>query len=99
MSNTTTTAIVLLLLLVLHVASSAGRPLDNHLISANAAANSVTMSLEPRDQDFATQKRPSFNGKEVSGCMPKGRRHSSAPSRYVNNQPLFHSLGCNSITP
>ncbi|KAL7597418.1 hypothetical protein Lser_V15G29051 [Lactuca serriola] len=56
-----------------------------------------TMSLEPKDQDFVTQKRPIFHGKEISGCMPKGRRHSSAPSRYVNNQPLFQSLGCSKV--
>ncbi|KAK9072618.1 hypothetical protein SSX86_009053 [Deinandra increscens subsp. villosa] len=50
--------------------------------------------LEVRDQDFVTQKGPVYHEKEVSGCMPKGRRHSSAPSRYVNSQAFFDSLGC-----
>ncbi|KAK1435133.1 hypothetical protein QVD17_00893 [Tagetes erecta] len=56
-----------------------------------------TMLLEPRDQDFVTRKGAVFHGKELTGCMPKGRRHSSAPSRYANNQRLFHSLGCSSV--
>lgn len=56
-----------------------------------------TMLVEPRDQDFVTRKGVVFHGKEVSACMPKGRRHSSAPSRYANNQQLFHSLGCSSV--
>ncbi|KAL1553217.1 hypothetical protein AAHA92_13919 [Salvia divinorum] len=29
-----------------------------------------------------------LGGKQAEGCMPKGRRHSSAPSRYINYQPL-----------
>ncbi|CAI9290049.1 unnamed protein product [Lactuca saligna] len=67
-------------------------------VNVNVASVAIkTMSLEPKDQDFVTQKRPIFHGKEISGCMPKGRRHSSAPSRYVNNQPLFQSLGCSTV--
>ncbi|KAM3399177.1 hypothetical protein P3S68_002693 [Capsicum galapagoense] len=30
-----------------------------------------------------------FHGKEVRNCLPKGFRHASAPSRYVN----YHILG------
>ncbi|KAL8255617.1 hypothetical protein R6Q59_030684 [Mikania micrantha] len=50
-----------------------------------------------KDQDFVTRNGPVFDGKQVSACMPKGRRHSSAPSRYANNQALFHSLGCSTV--
>ncbi|CAL1404197.1 unnamed protein product [Linum trigynum] len=32
-----------------------------------------------------------FGGKEVKDCMPKGFRHTSAPSRYVNYLPLLGS--------
>ncbi|CAI0452844.1 unnamed protein product [Linum tenue] len=32
-----------------------------------------------------------FGGKEVKNCMPKGFRHTSAPSRYVNYLPLLGS--------
>lgn len=37
-----------------------------------------------------------LGGKQVEGCMPKGRRHSSAPSRYINYQPL-DSLMCSPL--
>ncbi|CAN1171829.1 hypothetical protein LINPERHAP2_LOCUS29803 [Linum perenne] len=34
------------------------------------------------------QHRGVFGRKEVKNCLPKGFRHTSAPSRYVNYQPL-----------
>ncbi|PSR86569.1 Maintenance of mitochondrial morphology protein like [Actinidia chinensis var. chinensis] len=50
----------------------------------------------PRGQDFVSMKplimdhnRQAFGGREVKGCMPKGLRHSSGPSRIVN----FHTMG------
>lgn len=39
--------------------------------------------------------RPVFGGREVKSCLPKGLRHSSAPSHYVNYHPLG-SAGCSS---
>ncbi|KAK4789865.1 hypothetical protein SAY86_017169 [Trapa natans] len=44
----------------------------------------VTMKLPP----FYRENRGFDVGREVKGCMPKGPGHSSAPSRYVNYQPL-----------
>nr|KYP53062.1 hypothetical protein KK1_025064 [Cajanus cajan] len=32
--------------------------------------------------------RRGFHGGSVEACMPKGFRRSSAPSRYINYQPL-----------
>lgn len=37
-------------------------------------------------------KRPVFHGKEIKNCLPKGFRHASGPSRYVNNH-IFGELG------
>ncbi|KAJ7947858.1 Maintenance of mitochondrial morphology protein like [Quillaja saponaria] len=34
-------------------------------------------------------KQNVFQGREVKDCLPKGLRHSSAPSRFVN----YHELG------
>ncbi|CAH9072869.1 unnamed protein product [Cuscuta europaea] len=34
-------------------------------------------------------RMPAFHGKEIKDCLPKGFRHASAPSRYVN----YHILG------
>ncbi|GJU41594.1 hypothetical protein Tco_1194551 [Tanacetum coccineum] len=85
---------LLLILLPRHVAS-AGR--GHGYVSAPSSVIKKT-TLEPRDQNFVTRKGPFFHGKEVSGCMPKGRRRSSAPSHYVNNQPLFKWLGCSTAS-
>lgn len=38
-------------------------------------------------------KGPFFHGKEVRGCLPKGFKHASAPSRYVNYH-ILGSIGC-----
>lgn len=35
-------------------------------------------------------------GREVKGCLPKGSRHNSAPSRFVNFKPLGSS-GCSKM--
>ncbi|KAI3523393.1 hypothetical protein L1887_01474 [Cichorium endivia] len=99
-SSTTTFAIFHIISIYLLIVSpqqvaSAGRGYKHASVPSSIAIK--TVSLEPTVQGFVTQKRPFFHGKEVSGCMPKGRRHSSAPSRYVNNQPLFHSLGCSTV--
>ncbi|CAH9138211.1 unnamed protein product [Cuscuta epithymum] len=34
-------------------------------------------------------RMPAFHGKEIKDCLPKGFKHASAPSRYVN----YHILG------
>ncbi|CAN0916444.1 hypothetical protein LINGRAHAP2_LOCUS29710 [Linum grandiflorum] len=43
-------------------------------------------SSPPRNRD--SRARSVFGRKEVKNCLPKGFRHTSAPSRYVNYQPL-----------
>ncbi|KAJ6708353.1 hypothetical protein OIU85_028602 [Salix viminalis] len=43
------------------------------------------VKMKPRSD----QNRPFFGGRDVKGCLPKGYRHSSAPSRFVNNLPLL----------
>ncbi|PRQ33457.1 hypothetical protein RchiOBHm_Chr5g0057831 [Rosa chinensis] len=45
------------------------------------------VSIMPQD---LKHKQQVFHGREVKGCMPKGFRHASAPSRFVN------SAGCSS---
>ncbi|KAI4322300.1 hypothetical protein L6164_022008 [Bauhinia variegata] len=37
-----------------------------------------------------------FQGKQVKSCLPKGFRHSSAPSRFVNYKTLGSS-GCSGM--
>lgn len=44
------------------------------------------------------KERSVFQGREVKGCLPKGFRHDSAPSRFVNYKPLGSRLsGCSKM--
>ncbi|CAA2973365.1 Hypothetical predicted protein [Olea europaea subsp. europaea] len=59
------------------------------------SAPSTALPLGSADGDFVTlkpllsHKQKVFHKKEVKICKPKGPRHSSAPSRYVN----YHTRG------
>ncbi|OIT07960.1 hypothetical protein A4A49_09674 [Nicotiana attenuata] len=66
---------------------------------SNLALNSIKidgeyMILKP--ELIGHNKRPFFHGKEIKDCLPKGFRHASAPSRYVNYH-IFGSLGCSQV--
>lgn len=57
---------------------------------ATEAREEAIMKMRPRlDQQGRT-----YHGKEVKACMPKGVRHSSAPSRYINFHTFGGLLGC-----
>lgn len=62
---------------------------------------SESFALRPlglKSEDYTTfepkvvKENHGFGSKQVEGCLPKGRRHSSAPSRYINYQPLDSSM-------
>lgn len=59
-------------------------------ILASEARESATMKMKPR----LNKEGKIFHGKEVKACMPKGRRRSSAPSRFVNFHTFDDLLGC-----
>ncbi|KAG5515568.1 hypothetical protein RHGRI_036571 [Rhododendron griersonianum] len=67
-------------------------PLDVTMASRHEPSSSAEeyVTMKPLIMDH---KKQLFRGREVNGCMPKGFRHSSAPSRYVNYQTMG-SLGC-----
>ncbi|GKV08353.1 hypothetical protein SLE2022_197780 [Rubroshorea leprosula] len=56
--------------------------------------SSVPSTMRPASVDYVkmntevTHRHQVFRDREVEGCLPKGYKHSSAPSRYVNYQPL-----------
>ncbi|KAI6669417.1 hypothetical protein NL676_004302 [Syzygium grande] len=67
---------------------------------------STMIPLFPDSQGYKTMKHPfyhkgtrAFGGKQLRNCMPKGFRHSSAPSRYVNYEPLGSSKWCSTPSP
>ena len=59
--------------------------------------SSVPTTMRPASVDYVklnpqvNHKHEVFKEKEVEGCMPKGSKPSSAPSRYVNYQTLGSS--------
>lgn len=61
----------------------------------SSAPSTIVRPLVSEAQDYVTMKplfkhkHRVFRGKEVKNCLPKGFRHSSAPSRFVN----YHTLG------
>ncbi|CAA2959232.1 Hypothetical predicted protein [Olea europaea subsp. europaea] len=67
-----------------------------------AAASRLLAGSKP--VDYTTTFKPEntkgrkqvFPGKAVDNCMPKGKRHSSAPSHYINYH-TFGSTGCDKI--
>lgn len=86
---------ILLFLFPIHE-SMAGRPLPSSGPStmmaplATKAREYAIMKMKP----MLDQEGRVFHGKQVKACMPKGRRHSSAPSRYVNFHTFDGLLGC-----
>lgn len=66
------------LLLMSRVAAATSRPLGSN------PPNYV--SLKP------TRSHGGFAKQVVDACLPKGFRHSSAPSRYINYQPLGSTI-------
>lgn len=67
--------------------------------------SSVPSTMRPltaQDGEFVkmkprlNKKQRVFAGREATGCLPKGFRHSSTPSRYVNNEPF---VSCSSKVP
>ncbi|KAE8711416.1 ATPase, AAA-type, CDC48 protein [Hibiscus syriacus] len=73
-------------------------------IAARNIPSSVPSTMMPTSVDYVKtnprvlvhSKHEVFNKKELfKGCMPKGAKHSSAPSRYVNYRTLGSSCATN----
>ncbi|KAF5190049.1 hypothetical protein FRX31_020360 [Thalictrum thalictroides] len=56
----------------------------------------ATRSLRSKSKEEYTTMNPQqnnvFGDQAVEGCLPKGFRHTSAPSHYANYQPLGSTL-------
>ncbi|KAJ0084823.1 hypothetical protein Patl1_30615 [Pistacia atlantica] len=72
-------------------------------MAGRSIPTSVPSTMRPLSEDYvkvkplSTTKNRVFNGKEVKNCLPKGYRHASAPSRYVNSRVFG---GCpNKVSP
>lgn len=75
--------------------SMARRPIPS------SAPSTMVRPLLAQDRDYSTlnpqrnQKKKVYHAKELKGCLPKGFRPASAPSRFVNSHTLGLA-GCSS---
>ncbi|KAF8033237.1 hypothetical protein BT93_D1985 [Corymbia citriodora subsp. variegata] len=96
-------SVVLVLLLVASAVGFAAAGRGGAMLSS---VPSTMIPLFPASQEYATMKRPfhrrgthGFGAKQLRNCMPKGAQHSSAPSRFVNFEPLGSSARCSTPHP
>lgn len=71
------------------------------LLLSSVEATSGSRPIGAKPEDYTTFKPKIVKGKhgkeEVEGCLPKGGRRSSAPSRYINYQPLGSTICSTSV--
>ncbi|KAK3408715.1 hypothetical protein EUGRSUZ_J00896 [Eucalyptus grandis] len=101
MSSSSSAVLILLLL-----GSAAGFTAAARGGAMLSSVPSTMIPLFPDSQEYATMKRPflrketrAFGAKQLRNCMPKGSPHTSAPSRYVNYEPLGSSARCSAPSP
>ncbi|KAJ6927924.1 hypothetical protein NC651_011821 [Populus alba x Populus x berolinensis] len=104
-STSTATMFYILFIYFLLSSNSLGITMAGRDIPKLPSSVPSTMAAVPLDshgEDYVrmkpllNRKRPFFGGRDVKGCLPKGYRHSSAPSRFVNNLPL---VLCSKLQP
>ncbi|KAM6576868.1 hypothetical protein CsatB_028705 [Cannabis sativa] len=91
--------VVLLLLVCCLDVSMGGRAIPS------SAPSTVVRPLATDDVQAYVTMRPHLNPgqkqvfreRDFKGCLPKGFRHASAPSRFVNYHTLGATSGCSSI--
>jgi hypothetical protein len=95
MRTTSTTMFYLLFTYFLLSSNSLGITMAGRAIPSSVPSTMMP-PLDSQGEDYverrplSNHRRPFFGTEpDVKGCLPKGYRHSSAPSRYVNNLPLI----------
>ncbi|KAG4972254.1 hypothetical protein JHK84_038331 [Glycine max] len=80
--------------------NSLGTTMGGRLIPPSAPSTVtrplVSSEVENYVKPQLNHKLKALQGREVKGCLPKGSRHNSAPSRFVNYKTLG-SGGCSRI--
>ncbi|KAK9064085.1 hypothetical protein SSX86_017957 [Deinandra increscens subsp. villosa] len=62
----------------------------------------ATRPLEEKGEEYVMYKPKTSGtnkGQGINGCLPKGLRHSSGPSRYINYQTLGSTGVCSTVAP
>lgn len=95
--------VVLLYSLLLVLLSSFDVSMAGRAIPSSAPSTVVRPLVTDDVQDYVSMRphlnpgrKQVFRGREFKGCLPKGFRHASAPSRFVNYHTLGAAPGCNS---
>ena len=101
MSMNSLYVVVLLYSLVLLLVSSFDVSMAGRAIPSSAPSTVVRPLVTDDDQDYVILRpnlnpgqKQVFRGREFKGCLPKGFRHASAPSRFVNYHTLGATRGC-----
>ncbi|KAJ4979062.1 hypothetical protein NE237_009842 [Protea cynaroides] len=98
MSTTTAHKPSILLVFLFLILLVLSPPDDDIIKTSSLKVALATRLLAPKSQNYMNlqpkpdHKKHVFHGGEIKNCMPKGIRHSSAPSRYVNNHILGSTL-------
>ncbi|KAG4980985.1 hypothetical protein AAZX31_12G166200 [Glycine max] len=91
---------LLAIYLLLSLNSLVGTTMGGRIIPPSAPSTVtrplVSSEVENYVKPQLNHKQKALQGREVKGCLPKGSRHNSAPSRFVNYKTLG-SGGCSRI--
>ncbi|KAL1345487.1 hypothetical protein HN51_019215 [Arachis hypogaea] len=94
------TAHVSLMVIILYLLLSLDLTMGGRIIPPSAPSTVtrplVSSEVETYVKPQLDHKQKVFQVREVKGCLPKGFRHNSAPSRFVNYDPLGSS-GCSGM--
>ncbi|KAM7522390.1 hypothetical protein LguiA_012292 [Lonicera macranthoides] len=95
--STTILNIVLLYLILMSPVAGRALPARAPVISAPPTQKGDTYVIMKPRLSHEGESGGIINGKGLKNCMPKGFRHSSTPSRFVNFHTL-RTLGCSSLS-
>jgi len=93
-----TTQFSLLAIYLLLSLNSLGTTMGGRIIPPSAPSTVTRPLVSSEVENYVkpqliNHKQKALQGREVKGCLPKGSRHNSAPSRFVNYKTLG-SGGC-----
>ncbi|GMP69145.1 hypothetical protein CsSME_00028517 [Camellia sinensis var. sinensis] len=93
MSTTLLFTVILHLLLLLSPPLALSRPTNtvSRVVAATRPRGSKSQDYVDFKPETSHGQHDSFQSRDVNGCLPKGLRYSSAPSRNIN----YHTFGSN----
>ncbi|GAA0172236.1 hypothetical protein LIER_26095 [Lithospermum erythrorhizon] len=88
-----TSYVLIALLSLLILSSQIDSTMAKRKFPSSAPSTMISKDYGTLKPDLSNKKHHVLSDKDIKNCKPKGVRHTSAPSRFVNMHP-FSSLGC-----